>query len=393
MNLSIVLNSNNSNNSTTSHPISPSSRTPEILESPRATTTNSTTTGGDEQPLQQQKNNNDGNNTSSSDHQQQNNNNTTTGESSSSKSNKTTTRRPAPIDIVPRPLPHSSPDDLRDAVRSNARVDRPYDVALEYNRLMLFRYALVTAVLAIPLMYFTPIIGILMAPPGFLLGYWTQQKARFQHGGDVRACVNRDCSMAVGIVFMTIALLLDGFNVIDLIVGGDSSSSKLPSVYSSTPSTTGKKTTTTTTKQPLSGLGSSTPIVTTTSSEPTPTPAPSPTPEIYDTLTHPPPPTYSHTDEEAAHSPLLRKIEIVLGALIFFPGCLTLRHLFRIRKLVNNPISAHIGYNTGDEGGDGSNGNNNNRHEDDDEGNVVVPSSDSIPNRNQVVMEEGEVDW
>lgn len=259
-------------------------------------------------------------------------------------SSSSSSKRPAPIDIVPRPLPHSSPDDLRDAVRSNARVDRPYDVALEYNRLMLFRYALVLGALATPLLYFTPIVGMMMAPPGFLLAYWTQQKARFQHGGDVRACVNRDCTMAVGIVFITIAILIDGFNVIDLVVGGDSSSSKLPT-YSATAKDqkTAKTTTTTTTTTtaPLRGL------IATPPPPPPPSLVPSTSTDLHDIGTIPPSSSYSHINEEAAHSPFLRKAEIILGALVFFPACLTLRHVFRIRKLVSNPISAHVSYGSG----------------------------------------------
>lgn len=252
-------------------------------------------------------------------------------------------KKPPPIDIVPAPA-HSCPEDLNEAVHSDSRLHRPHDIALEYNRALLFRYSLVTGCLAIPLLYLTPVVGILLSFPGFLVAYWSYQKARFQHGGDVRACVNRDCSISVGIVFISIALLLDCFNVVDLVVGGNQNSSKIDPTPLLVPSAKGTTTTTTTTPNNNNnhqGLlkGAAPPPSTTTVAKTTTTTLD----PIFDPYVNtrepdsPNPYPYTHKHEAASFSLKLREAEIAAGSLVFLPAFFTLRYLLRIRRLVMNP--------------------------------------------------------
>ena len=68
------------------------------------------------------------------------------------------------------------------------------NVRLEFFRTQLTRFLIVTAGLALPAMYLSPILGLLLFPSSLLTLYWLQDNVRFQHGGDVRRCVTRDCS-------------------------------------------------------------------------------------------------------------------------------------------------------------------------------------------------------
>lgn len=292
---------------------------------------------------------------------------TTTSTSSTNNTSTTTSTtsitvspRPGAVDILlPKPT-HSSPEALEEAVRSEGRIGRPYDVALEYNRSMLARYSIIMAVLAAPLLYLTPILGLLMGPTGALVGYWSYQKIRFQHGGDVRACVNRDCSIIVGIVFITIALVIDTFNVLDLVFGDSSngaSGSKLPGSASAPAYVT---------RAPYSrssgggGTGGNFNLLVLagTTINPTTTPAPpsSTTTVTLDKFevndagnTLPPSVEYTHVHEGLSHSSTLRKLEIVFGSLVFLPAIQTLRYLWRVRKLVLNPTGPNSNYNTSGE--------------------------------------------
>jgi hypothetical protein len=224
---------------------------------------------------------------------------------------------------------------FEEIAESDARIARPFDVALEYNREMLTRYAGVLGLLALPLLYLTPVMGVLLTLPAAIIVYWTYNKARFQHGGDVRQCFNRDCCIIVGLVFISIALLLDVFNVAELALGSyDSDIDRaLPTVVRSS-----------------SGSGFSS--VVTVPGDPPPPPPPgglttsataaragAPPSGAADPDTLPPaaPAVYLHKKEASAHTKKLRRAEMACGLLVMLPALLTIRHLVRVKRLVSTP--------------------------------------------------------
>lgn len=204
----------------------------------------------------------------------------------------------------------------------SARIDRPHDVALEYNRSALLRWAVVLAVMAAPLLYFTPVVGVLVCPSAALVAFWSSQRARFVHGGDMRACVNRDCSVVVGIVFISIALVINVFNVGDLMLESDKTkavAAKSGAINAATvrppPSTT------TTTTVAAGGVAAAT--TATTQAE-----------DFGHTL--PPEILYAHKHEIASQSASLRRAELILNSVLFIPALVTLRHLVRVSKLTHS---------------------------------------------------------
>lgn len=219
---------------------------------------------------------------------------------------------------------------------SSSRIDRPHDVAVEYNRSMLLRYSIILAVLSIPLLYLTPIVGLMMCPSAALVAYWSWQRARFQHGGDMRACVNRDCSIVVGIVFICVALLIDVFNVVDLALetginsGSGGGKKKAAGTIVSSAASLASYSRGATTMSAVPKLSGATTTTTTTTS------ASIRDPEDFG-HTLPPEILYAHKHEEASNKPLLRKMEILAGALILLPAAATMRYLCRVRNLVINP--------------------------------------------------------
>ena len=68
------------------------------------------------------------------------------------------------------------------------------NVRLEFYRTQLSRVLMVVAVLALPALYLSPILGLLLFPSSLLTLYWLRDNVRFTHGGDVRRCVTRDCA-------------------------------------------------------------------------------------------------------------------------------------------------------------------------------------------------------
>jgi hypothetical protein len=87
-------------------------------------------------------------------------------------------------------------------------VDDATAVRLEYHRLALSRFGMVTCVAAVALLFFTPIVGLLLLPSTIMALYWLRNSVRFQHGGDSRRCSNRDCSFSFMLVMLWTSLVI-----------------------------------------------------------------------------------------------------------------------------------------------------------------------------------------
>jgi hypothetical protein len=70
-----------------------------------------------------------------------------------------------------------------------------YWLPAEYYRLRALVGAAVIFLAALPALYTTPIVGLLLAPSSALTIYWLIDAKRFQAGGDIRAFVNRPCAL------------------------------------------------------------------------------------------------------------------------------------------------------------------------------------------------------
>ena len=66
-------------------------------------------------------------------------------------------------------------------------------VRVEYYRKHLFRTLVPTAALALVSLFLSPIVGLVLLPASVLMLYWLIDTPRFQHGGDSRRFLSRDC--------------------------------------------------------------------------------------------------------------------------------------------------------------------------------------------------------
>jgi hypothetical protein len=94
----------------------------------------------------------------------------------------------------------------------------PQEVVIEYNRAVVWRWGIAVTLLALPLLYFTPIVGLLLVFPCAHCVYWVHDRTRFHGGGDARGCSNRDCALVTGVLGIFSAFAIDVINVICLIV-------------------------------------------------------------------------------------------------------------------------------------------------------------------------------
>ena len=61
-----------------------------------------------------------------------------------------------------------------------------------------------------------PIVALFFVPAGFMAYFWVRHEARFQHGGDMRRCSNRDCSLTYLLVTGAASLAIALFCVVEL---------------------------------------------------------------------------------------------------------------------------------------------------------------------------------
>lgn len=71
----------------------------------------------------------------------------------------------------------------------------PQNISIQYYRRETLRVATVVMLLAFVDLWMTPLDAFLLLPASLAASYWLRDSVRFSHGGDIRKCFNRDCSL------------------------------------------------------------------------------------------------------------------------------------------------------------------------------------------------------
>uniref|UniRef100_A0A7S1KXV4 Uncharacterized protein n=1 Tax=Neobodo designis TaxID=312471 RepID=A0A7S1KXV4_NEODS len=95
-------------------------------------------------------------------------------------------------------------------------MDDPHTVRIEYGRRQLLRCLWFAVPFAMLDFVFTPIVALFFVPAGLMAYFWVRHEARFQHGGDMRRCSNRDCSLTYLLVTGAASLAIALFCVVEL---------------------------------------------------------------------------------------------------------------------------------------------------------------------------------
>jgi hypothetical protein len=97
-------------------------------------------------------------------------------------------------------------------------MDDPTAVRVEHYRRALLRSGSCEFLVALPLLFFTPLIGLFTLPSLAMALFWLRDTVRFQHGGDPRRCSNRDCAFSFLLVTNWAALVVGCISVATLAV-------------------------------------------------------------------------------------------------------------------------------------------------------------------------------
>jgi hypothetical protein len=102
-----------------------------------------------------------------------------------------------------------SPHFIRDSANGLAWTDEsPTEIKLSYHRIMTVRALYACLALALPLLYLTPIVALCVLSAGGLALYWLVDTIRFHHGGDMRKCSHRDCSLSFFLMIGSVAWII-----------------------------------------------------------------------------------------------------------------------------------------------------------------------------------------
>lgn len=91
----------------------------------------------------------------------------------------------------------------------------PQNISVQYYRRETLRVATVLLILACVDIFITPIDALLLLPSSIAVSYWLRDGVRFVHGGDIRRCFNRDCSLMYYHMCCGVAL---GISLLDCVV-------------------------------------------------------------------------------------------------------------------------------------------------------------------------------
>lgn len=91
-----------------------------------------------------------------------------------------------------------------------------YWLPAEYYRVRVLVGAVLVLVAAVPALYTTPVIGLLLAPSSAMAIYWMCDARRFEAGGDVRAFLNRPCALLYLTVCGAASVCIAAYDIVSL---------------------------------------------------------------------------------------------------------------------------------------------------------------------------------
>lgn len=115
--------------------------------------------------------------------------------------------------------PASSSVALRhgEALEEEGIIITPQNIAVQYYRRETLRMATIAIPLALIDLFITPIDAFILLPAAIAASYWLRESVRFSHGGDLRKCFNRDCSLMYFHVCCGVAVVISALDCFILI--------------------------------------------------------------------------------------------------------------------------------------------------------------------------------